>query len=85
MTTREHAARDDKAHDDSPILAEANRQVREPINRAEALLRRGEARARLASRRGEEYVRTHTWRSLAGAALAGVLAGICLMRHGGRR
>jgi ElaB/YqjD/DUF883 family membrane-anchored ribosome-binding protein len=79
MTTRKH-----ETQDTSPILAEANEAVREPINRIEALVSHGSARARRVSRRSQAYVRHHTWSTLAGAALVGMLAGVCLMRHGDR-
>lgn len=42
-------------------------------------------RARQASHAADEYVHENAWKSLAGAALIGVLAGVCLMSDHKRR
>ena len=42
-------------------------------------------RARHASHAADEYVHENAWKSLAGAALIGVLAGVCLMSDHWRR
>ncbi|CAB3638779.1 MULTISPECIES: ElaB/YgaM/YqjD family protein [Achromobacter] len=42
-------------------------------------------RARHASHAADEYVHENAWKSLAGAALIGVLAGVCLMSDHKRR
>lgn len=42
-------------------------------------------RARHASHAADEYVHENAWKSLAGAALIGMLAGVCLMADHKRR
>ncbi|SEI45175.1 YqjD family protein [Achromobacter sp. NFACC18-2] len=42
-------------------------------------------RAREVSHATDEYVHENAWKSIAGAALIGVLAGICMMSDHGRR
>lgn len=69
---------------DAEAGAALRRQLDAAKSRASDWERAMAARASRAASRSEGYVHRHTWSTLAGAALVGVAAGVCLMLRNGR-